>query len=212
MTFGGPLSGLEDWLSIVHEAELPEQSGQAVPDIDSSPPGRTFMHRRARGNVLNCRIQGDLRTGGGHGCGQWGTAAARANGGSGRARRRAGRAVPGPAGWCGGGAGVARDCGSICGRSWSRSSGRRATADRLATIGKSSSMLAAGHVEADQQHVAPPSRPSGTDQSFRPSGGQQQSAADHRDDLQPGTSGASAAVASAAGGSALLIVITSTAI
>jgi Cu/Zn superoxide dismutase len=30
------------------------------------------------------------------------------------------------------------------------------------TIGKSSSMLAAGHVEADQQHVAPPSRPSGT--------------------------------------------------
>lgn len=49
MTFGGSLSGLEDWRSIVHEAELPEQSGQTVPDINSSLPGRMFMHRRARG-------------------------------------------------------------------------------------------------------------------------------------------------------------------
>jgi hypothetical protein len=96
-----------------------------------------------RANIRFCRIHGDLRTGGGHGCGQWGTAAARANGGSGRARRRAGRAVPDPAGWCGGGAGVARDFRNICGRGWSRSSGCRATADRLAAIGKSSLMLAA---------------------------------------------------------------------
>ncbi len=37
--FGGRLSELEDRLSVVHEADLPLQRGQDVPDIDLPPPG-----------------------------------------------------------------------------------------------------------------------------------------------------------------------------
>ena len=38
-TFGGRLSELEDRLSVVQEAELPQAPGQGAPDIDSPPPG-----------------------------------------------------------------------------------------------------------------------------------------------------------------------------
>lgn len=38
-TFGGRLNEFEDRLSVVHEAELPQEPGQNLPDIDSPPPG-----------------------------------------------------------------------------------------------------------------------------------------------------------------------------